>query len=83
MEVKKSDSASLKTRLDLWEKIKEIPDGEIDPSYIRELKIYKGATGIARDDSGICISVLNTGRHYPEHEVDISNLKYHRDSHGY
>ena len=76
MEVKKSDSSSLKTRLDLWEKIKEIPDGEIDPSYIRELKIYKGATGIARDDSGICISVLNTGRHYPDDIFD-EGILYH------
>tara|TARA_B100000242_G_C43004130_1_gene466546 strand:- start:89 stop:1147 length:1059 start_codon:yes stop_codon:yes gene_type:complete len=64
------DESSLEGRLNLWKKIKKIPDGEIEPSYIRELKIYKGATGICRDDSGICISVLNTGKHYPD---DIFN----------
>jgi hypothetical protein len=70
------DYFSLKGRLSLWDKLKKIPDGEIDPSYIRELKIYKGATGICRDDSGICISVLNTGKHYPDDIFD-EGILYH------
>ncbi len=70
------DESSHEGRLNLWKKIKKIPDGEIDPSYIRELKIYKGATGICRDDSGICISVLNTGKHYPDDIFD-EGILYH------
>ena len=70
------DESSLEGRLNLWKKIKKIPDGEIKPSYIRELKIYKGATGICRDDSGICISVLNTGKHYPDDIFD-EGILYH------
>ena len=61
-------------RLNLWEKIQKLPDGEVDPSFIRELKIYKGATGICRDDTGVCISVLNTDKHYPD---DILKMEYY------
>ena len=63
-------------RLNLWEKIQKLPDGEVDPSYIRELKIYKGATGICRDNTGVCISVLNTGKHYPD-DIFEDGILYH------
>ena len=63
-------------RLNLWEKIQKLPDGEVDPSYIRELKIYKGTTGICRDDTGVCISVLNTGKHYPD-DIFEDGILYH------
>jgi len=70
------NETSLMERLNLWEKIQKLPDGEVDPSYIRELKIYKGATGICRDDTGVCISVLNTGKHYPD-DIFEDGILYH------
>ena len=69
-------NSSAEERLKLWDKIKKIPKGEIEPSYIRELKIYKGGTGICRDDSGICISILNTGKHYPD-DIFEDGVLYH------
>ena len=66
----------LEDRLKLLEKIKIIPEGEIKPSYIRELKIYKGQAGICRDETGLAISLLNTGKHYPDDIFD-GGLLYH------
>jgi putative restriction endonuclease len=76
LEVNNRDKSLLEERLNLWKKIKEIDDGEVLPSYIKELRIYKGATGICRDDSGICISILNTGKDYPD-EIFDGGILYH------
>ena len=56
----------LEERLNLWDKIKKIPVGEVTPFYIHELKPYKGQAGICRDETGFAISLLNTGKHYPD-----------------
>ena len=63
-------------RLKLWNKIKTIPEGEVEPSLIRELSIYKGQSGICRDKSGVTISLLHTGRHFPD-DIFESGLLYH------
>ena len=66
----------LKDRTNLWNKINAIPDGEVTPSYIRELKLYKGQAGICRDENGLAISLLNTGKSYPD-DIFESGLLYH------
>lgn len=70
------DNSTIKERLMLWEKIKKIPYGELDPKFIRDLKIYKGATGICRDGNDLCISILNTGEHYPD-DIYEDGILYH------
>ena len=66
----------LEERLNLWDKIKKIPVGEVTPSYIHELKLYKGQAGICRDETGFAISLLNTGKHYPD-DIFEEGLLYH------
>ena len=39
-------------RLDLWKHIQQFSDGDISKSVIRDLNIYKGQSGVCRDDSG-------------------------------
>lgn len=63
-------------RLNLWSDIQKLPDGGISKSKIRDLNIYRGQSGICRDDSGICISLLNTGKHYPDDIFD-GGILYH------
>ena len=64
------DPIKLNERLSLWKQLCDNSDDDVTPSYIRELGIYKGQTGICRDDMGICLSILNTGRHYPDEIAD-------------
>ena len=63
-------------RLDLWSYIQKLPDGDISKSAIRDLNIYKGQSGVCRDYSGTCISILNTGKHYPDDIFD-GGVLYH------
>jgi len=63
-------------RLDLWKHIQQFSDGDISKSVIRDLNIYKGQSGVCRDDSGICISILNTGKDYPDDIFD-GGVLYH------
>ena len=65
-----------KERLKLWKKIEKIPEGEVTPSLIRKLSIYKGKAGICRDDAGITISLMHTGRYFPD-DIFESGLLYH------
>jgi len=65
-----------KERLEIWENIKTIPQGEIKASYIRDLKLFKGMAGICRDEDGLAISFLHTGKKYPDDVFD-TGLTYH------
>jgi len=72
-----SDQAGLLIkRLNLWSNVKKLPDGDITKSQIRDFNIYKGQSGVCRDDSGTCISILNTGKHYPDDIFD-GGVLYH------
>ena len=70
----------IKERLNLWSDIQKLPDGGISKSKIRDLNIYRGQSGICRDDSGICISLLNTGKHYPDDIFDGGILYHYPDT---
>jgi len=63
-------------RLGIWESLKKIPQGEIKASDIRDLKLFKGMAGICRDESGLAISFLHTGKKYPDDVFD-TGLTYH------
>lgn len=79
----------LNRRLRLWQKLQQYPKGEIKPQVIRDLGIYSGSSGIYRDATnmskvsgnkyGVTISVLHTGRHYPD-ELAEDGLIYHYPS---
>ena len=70
----------LKRRLELWEGIKLIPTGLVEPTYLREKKIYGGAQGIYTDKEqtksltksgkGVTVSILHIGDHYPDELSD-------------
>ena len=72
----RDQAEALSDRLSLWNDIEKLPDGDISKSEIRDLNIYKGQSGVCRDDSGICISILNTGKHYPDDIFD-GGVLYH------
>jgi putative restriction endonuclease len=63
-------------RLEVWKSLKKISQGQIKASYIRDLKLFKGMAGICRDESGLAISFLHTGKKYPDDVFD-TGLTYH------
>ncbi len=72
-------------RLELWAEVKgQGGPSRIPASRIRDLKIYAGQAGIWRDKKrlgdlspdGVTMSVLHTGRHYPDDLADTAIL-YH------
>jgi len=75
-----------KRRIDLWDLINEMDTTNLNPGYLRELEIYGGASGIwvnkkgtqdlSEDGNGVTISVLHTGRHYPD-DLSEDGMFYH------
>lgn len=63
-------------RFEIWEEIKKIPAGGVKASFIRDLKLFKGMAGICRDDDGLAISFLHTGKKYPD-DVFETGVTYH------
>ena len=64
-------------RIKLFKKVSKYPEEKITKGVIRKLGIYKGASGICRDESKVfTLSVLNTGKHYPD-ELQEDALIYH------
>lgn len=53
----------LEKRIELWNQIKRIPDGEVEYPVTEKLGIYKGPAGICIGNSGLTISVLSVGKH--------------------
>jgi hypothetical protein len=88
----RSDASRRGTRtshLRLWGSIKSIDPDNVSPSSLRDLAIYGGAQGIwvdkattgpvAANGSGVTVSLLHTGRHYPD-DVSEDGLIYHYPS---
>ena len=75
-----------KRRLGLWGSIKGISIDSVPAGYLRELGVYGGAQGIWVDKvrtgpittngTGVTVSLLHTGRHYPD-DVSDDGLIYH------
>ena len=71
-------------RKELLKKIQSQKNGLIKPSFLKENNIYRGAQGIYIDQTltknidpkGITVSILHTGRHYPD-ELSEDGLIYH------
>ncbi len=73
-------------RLQLAKEIGVFSSPDVSPSELRRLKIYSGAAGIWRDrdtlghlsksGEGLAISILHTGRHYPD-DLSDDGLIYH------
>ncbi len=78
----------IKTRLQNWHQLKALDNAQnLSPDLLREqLRIYRGAAGIwcdkgrtsalSGDEFGITISVLHTGKSYPD-EVGDDSIIYH------
>jgi hypothetical protein len=76
-------------RLRLWQSIKSQGSGDVSAAFLRELRVYGGAQGIwvdkaktgpiAVDGSGVTVSLLHTGRHYPD-DLSEDGLIYHYPS---
>jgi putative restriction endonuclease len=75
-----------KRRLELWQSIKGLGADDVPPSYLRDVGVYGGAQGIwvdkartaliASNGIGATVSLLHTGRHYPD-DVSDDGLIYH------
>src|SRR6516164_4344217 len=75
----------LARRFKLWEQIAGDADN-VDPSTLRSAFIYGGAQGIwvdkkttgalATGGHGVTVSILHTGRHYPD-DLSVDGLIYH------
>lgn len=76
--------SELLRRKELLKKIQSQKNGFIKPSFLKENNIYRGAQGIYIDQTltknidpkGITVSILHTGRHYPD-ELSDDGLIYH------
>jgi putative restriction endonuclease len=76
-------------RLRLWETIESSDKDNASAAYLRELGVYGGAQGIwvdkvrtgtlAANGKGVTVSLLHTGRHYPD-DVSDDGLIYHYPS---
>jgi putative restriction endonuclease len=76
----------LDRRTGLWRKLEAQHNGALVPAVLRELGVYGGAQGIwvdkartgplAPDRNGVTVSVLHTGRHYPD-DLSAEGLVYH------
>jgi putative restriction endonuclease len=74
----------LARRLRLWEQVSREDAGDADPSMLRSALVYGGAQGIWVDkkttgalaEDGVTVSILHTGRHYPD-DLSDDGLIYH------
>ena len=73
-------------RMKLWEKLEAGDLTSISPKTLNDLRIYRGQAGIysdkietgllTDDDTGVAVSVLHSGLHYPD-DVDPEGLLCH------
>ena len=73
-------------RLGLWRELRALDPDNLSASSLRELGVYGGAQGIwvdkartaaiAPNGSGVTVSLLHTGRHYPD-DISEDGLIYH------
>jgi hypothetical protein len=76
----------LSRRLKLWEQISAGDAANAEPSALRSMRVYRGAQGIwvdktttatlFPDGQGVTVSILHTGRHYPD-DLSDDGLIYH------
>ena len=81
-------TTEIKSRLQIWQQLKALDNAQnLSPDLLREqLRIYRGAAGIwcdkgrtsalSGDEFGITISVLHTGKSYPD-DVGDDSIIYH------
>jgi hypothetical protein len=74
----------LARRLKLWEQVSTGNAADTDPRILRSALVYGGAQGIWVDKKttgalakdGVTVSILHTGRHYPD-DLSDDGLIYH------
>jgi hypothetical protein len=76
----------LSRRLVLWEQISLGDAADIEPTTLHSMRMYGGAQGIwvdkkttaplSADGQGVTVSILHTGRHYPD-DLSEDGLIYH------
>jgi hypothetical protein len=80
----KAVADELVRRLKLWEQVSAREVGNVDPGTLRSSLLYGGAQGIWVDKGttgglakdGVTVSILHTGRHYPD-DLSDDGLLYH------
>ncbi|CAH1215991.1 HNH endonuclease [Paenibacillus sp. JJ-223] len=82
-----SISIELARRDSMWKELLETADpNKVEPQTLRKLRFFSGQAGIYRDskntqrytkdNAGIAVSLLHTGRHYSD-EISESEIIYH------
>jgi len=76
-------------RVGLWRSLRGLGSDDVPAAILRDLGIYGGAQGIwvdkartgpmAANGAGVTVSVLHTGRHYPD-DISEEGLIYHYPS---
>ena len=76
----------LSRRLKLWDQISAGDISNVEPNALRFMRVYGGAQGIwvdktttatvSADGQGVTVSILHTGRHYPD-DLSDEGLIYH------
>ena len=76
----------LERRLQLWAQIRAADATDIEPNMLRSMMVYGGAQGIwvdkkqtamlSADGRGVTVSILHTGRHYPD-DLSDDGVIYH------
>jgi hypothetical protein len=77
-------------RLQIWADLQEVGTEAVAPTQIRSLEIYGGAAGIwadkdrtkslTPDTQGLAVSVLHTGRSYPDDLSEVALLYHYPDT---
>src|SRR5215471_2336484 len=73
-------------RYQLWNQLVEGDVGNVEPGTLRSMLVYGGAQGIwvdkkntdtlTSDGNGVTVSILHTGRHYPD-DLSEDGVIYH------
>ena len=79
-------SGELARRHDLWARVSALDPYNAEPGTLHTLRVYGGAQGIwvdkkntsplSTDGQGVTVSILHTGRHYPD-DLSDDGLIYH------
>jgi hypothetical protein len=85
-EIMASTGDELQRRLHLWAQVCAVDANSIEPSALRSMLVYGGAQGIwvdkkntesvSPDGRGVAVSILHTGRHYPD-DLSDDGVIYH------
>ncbi len=85
-----SQQSEYERRRALWSELERHDMTALEPRVLRDLRVYGGAQGIwvdktttgdlTEDGHGVAVSILHTGRHYPDDLTDDGVIYHYPDT---